>query len=121
MANPFVHVELNSPDPQKAKAFYGGLFQWKLEDVSNSAVPDGTYTMIKVGDGVGGGIMKQVPGGPAMWLAYVHVDDIHATTDKVKSLGGKVMKDVTEIPGMGWLSIIQDPTGVMLGLWKPKT
>jgi predicted enzyme related to lactoylglutathione lyase len=31
------------------------------------------------------------------------------------------MTDVTEVPGMGWLSFIQDPTGAVLGLWKPKT
>ncbi len=28
------------------------------------------------------------------------------------------MKDVTEVPGMGWFSIILDPTGAALGLWK---
>jgi predicted enzyme related to lactoylglutathione lyase len=33
MANPFVHVELNTTDVNKAKAFYGKLFDWKLEDV----------------------------------------------------------------------------------------
>ena len=33
MANPFVHVELNSTDVAKAKAFYSKLFDWKLEDV----------------------------------------------------------------------------------------
>jgi predicted enzyme related to lactoylglutathione lyase len=33
MINPFVHVELNSPDPEKAKAFYAKLFQWQLEDM----------------------------------------------------------------------------------------
>ena len=37
-----------------------------------------------------------------------------------KSLGATVMKDVTEVMGMGWLSIIVDPTGAMLGLWKAK-
>jgi predicted enzyme related to lactoylglutathione lyase len=31
------------------------------------------------------------------------------------------MKDVTEVPGTGWLSFIQDPTGAVLGLWKPKS
>ncbi len=76
MANPFVHVELNTPDPEKAKAFYSKLFQWQLEDVSNPETPGGTYTMVKVEKGTGGGIMKQVPGGPAGWLAYVEVDDI---------------------------------------------
>jgi uncharacterized protein len=121
MANPFVHVELNTPDPEKAKAFYSKLFQWELEEIPNSAVPAGTYTIVKVGTGTGGGIMQQVPGGPAGWLAYVAVEDIHAATQKAKSLGGRIMKDVTEVPGMGWLSFIQDPTGSILGLWKPKS
>jgi predicted enzyme related to lactoylglutathione lyase len=30
MANPFVHVELNTTDVGKAKTFYGKLFDWKL-------------------------------------------------------------------------------------------
>jgi predicted enzyme related to lactoylglutathione lyase len=121
VANPFVHVELNTPDPEKAKAFYSKLFQWQLEDMPNPAAPAGTYTIIKVGEGTGGGIMKQVPGGPSGWLAYVGVDDIRATTQKAKSLGAQVMTDVTEVMGMGWLSFIRDPTGATLGLWQPKS
>ena len=121
MTNPFVHVELNSPDPEKAKAFYAKLFQWKLEDTPNPAVPDGSYTVIKVGEGTGGGIMKQISGGPSGWLAYVAVDDIHAATQKAKSLGAEVMKEVTEVMGMGWLSFIRDPTGAVLGLWQAKS
>jgi uncharacterized protein len=121
VANPFIHVELNTSDPEKAKAFYAKLFQWQLEEVPNPAVPTGSYTMIKVGAGTGGGIMKQIPGGPSGWLAYVEVDDINAATQKAKSLGGKVMKDVTEVMGMGWFSFIQDPTGAVLGLWKSKS
>jgi predicted enzyme related to lactoylglutathione lyase len=118
VANPFVHVELNSTDVNKAKTFYGKLFDWKLED---APMPDGTYTMIGVGEGTGGGMMKQmIPGAPSSWLAYVGVDDIEAATKKAKSLGATIMKDVTEVPGFGWLSIIVDPTGAMLGLWKPK-
>ena len=121
MANPFVHVELNTTDVKKAKDFYGKLFAWTLEDMPNPAVPNGTYTIIKVGTGTGGGIMKHpVPGAPSTWLAYVEVDDIAAATKKAKSLGGTVMKDVTEVMGMGWLSIIVDPTGAALGLWKTK-
>ena len=118
MANPFVHLELNTPDPGKAKSFYSELFQWQLEDVPNPVVPTGTYTMIKVGEGVGGGIMKQVPNGPTGWLPYAEVDDIRAATKKAKSLGGEVLKDVTKVVGMGWLSIIRDPTGSVLGLWQ---
>ena len=119
MANPFVHVELSTTDVSKAKAFYGKLFNWKLEDMQFG---DMTYTMIGVGDGTGGGIMKQmIPGAPSAWLSYVQVDDIEAATKKAKSLGATVMKEVTEVMGAGHFSIIVDPTGAYLGLWKPKT
>ena len=52
MANPFVHVELMTTDVVKAKEFYSGLFDWKLEDI-----PGMDYTMINVGEGTGGGMM----------------------------------------------------------------
>jgi hypothetical protein len=118
MANSFVHVELSTTDVNKAKTFYGKLFEWTLEDVP---MPNDTYTMIKPGKGTGGGMMKQlIPGAPSAWMAYVEVDDIGAATKKAKSLGATVMKDVTEVMGAGWFSIIVDPTGAMLGLWKAK-
>jgi predicted enzyme related to lactoylglutathione lyase len=119
MANPFVHVELNTTDVAKAKNFYGKLFDWTMEDMPMEG--GGAYTLISVGEGTGGGLMKNpMPNGPSMWLAYVQVADLEAATKKVKALGGTVMKDVTEVMGMGWLAIIVDPTGAMLGLWKPK-
>lgn len=119
MANPFVHVELNTTDVPKARAFYSKLFDWKLEDVPMAGGE--TYTMIGVGEGTGGGMMKQpVPGAPSTWLAYVAVDDIGASTRKARSLGAKVAVDVTEIPDVGWFSVIVDPTGAALALFKPK-
>jgi len=118
MANPFVYVQLNTTDVAKAKAFYSKLFAWKLEDVET----DGQgFTVIEVGQGTGGGIMKHpIPGERSTWLAYVQVDDIAAATQKARSLGAKIIKDVTEVGGSGWLSIITDPTGATLGLWKSK-
>lgn len=119
MPNPFVHVELNTTDVAKAKSFYGQLFDWKLEDVPMGQ--GGSYTMINVGEGTGGGLMKHpVPGAPSSWLAYVLVDDVRAATDKARALGATIAKDVTEIPEAGWFSVIVDPTGAALGLWKSK-
>jgi predicted enzyme related to lactoylglutathione lyase len=116
MANPFVHVELSTTDIGKAKPFYRQLFDWKLEDMP---MPEGSYTMIDVGEGTGGGMMQHpMPGAPSMWMAYVLVDDIRASTAKAKSLGAQIMRDVTEVPNMGWFSILVDPTGAHLGLWQ---
>lgn len=119
MPNPFIHIELESTDPDKAKAFYGALFAWKLEDMP---MPDGNYTMIGMGDDeTGGGIMKNpMPGAPSVWIPYVSVDDVKAATAKARSLGGNVVKDVTEIPTMGSFSIVIDPTGAAFGIWETK-
>ena len=57
MGNPFVHVELVTTDVKQAKSFYGSLFDWKLEDVPMDSGM--IYTMIRVGEGTGGGLMKQ--------------------------------------------------------------
>jgi len=119
MANPFVHVELATTNVPKAKAFYSKLFAWKLKDFPMPGF--GVYTTIGVGKGTGGGMMKQViPGAGSAWMPYVLVKDIDAATKKAKKLRAKIMKDVTEVEGMGWLSVIVDPTGALLGLWEPK-
>lgn len=119
MANPFVHVELNTTDIDKAKDFYTKLFDWTLEDVDMG--PSGTYSIIKVGEGTGGGMLKNpMPGVPSFWLAYVLVDEIGAATKKAASLGAKVVKESVEVPNMGWFSIIEDPTGAALALWQAK-
>lgn len=114
MANPFVHVELQTPDLAKAKQFYQQLFDWKIEPV-----PGMDYTMIDVGEGTGGG-MWQGKEMKSHWLAYVVVDDVNAATRKAQSLGATVVKETTEVPGMGWFSIIVDPTGAALGLWQSR-
>jgi predicted enzyme related to lactoylglutathione lyase len=114
MANPFVHLELATTDLAKAKAFYTGLFDWQLEEI-----PGMDYTLIKVGEGTGGGMMKHpVPDAPSRWLAYVLVDDAAATTEKARTLGATICKEVIEIPGIGWFSVITDPTGATLALWQ---
>ena len=70
MANPFVHIELHTQDPERAKKFYGELFDWTLEDF-----PDMNYTIINVGEGTGGGMMKSpMPDAAPQWVPYVLVE-----------------------------------------------
>jgi predicted enzyme related to lactoylglutathione lyase len=119
MANPFVHIELHTGDLAKAKAFYSTLFDWKLQDL---LMPDGgSYTMINVGEGTGGGMMSTPASDvPPHWLAYVGVDDVVAATEKARSLGASICQDVMEVNGYGWLSILTDPTGATFALWQAK-
>ena len=119
MGNAFVHVELATTDLGKAKNFYGKLFDWKLNDMPMGGGE--TYTMLDVGEGTGGGMMKvPMPNMPSAWLAYVGVDDVAAATKKAQSLGGTVIRDVTEVSNYGLFSIIQDPTGAVFAMWQAK-
>lgn len=117
MANPFVHMELNTTDLAKAKSFYSQLFDWTLEDMPGPM----QYTMIKPGEGPGGGMMTHpVPGAPSMWLNYIGVADVKAATEKAKSLGATILRDVTEVPDYGSFTILSDPTGAVFALWQTK-
>jgi uncharacterized protein len=116
MANPFVHIELHTKDVGKSKKFYASRFDWKMEEIAGM-----DYTIIDVGEGTGGGIMKNpMPGDPDNWLPCILVDDVAASTQKAASLGATVAQDVTEVPDMGWFGVIIDPTGAAFGLWQPK-
>ena len=120
MANPFVHIELQTSDLAKAKDFYSRLFDWKLEDIP---APEGEmpYTIINVGEGTGGGMFANPdPKVPPHWLAYVGVDDIEASTRKARELGATVLQDVMQIADYGLLSVIRDPTGAVIAMWQPK-
>jgi uncharacterized protein len=118
MANPFVHVELQTKDVAKAKAFYSALFGWKLEDMPLPG-GGGGYTMINVGEGTGGGMFNNPdPNVPPFWLAYVGVDDVAVSTKRAKELGATVMQDVTQVGDFGKMSVLTDPTGAHIALWQ---
>jgi predicted enzyme related to lactoylglutathione lyase len=121
MGNPFVFVELYTDNLDKSKTFYTSLLDWKTEDMPNDAAPGGKYTMISVGEGTGGGMLKNpMPNGGSHWMPYVQVQSIDATVKKAESLGAKTMLAKTEVMGMGWLAIITDPQGAMFGFWQSK-
>jgi predicted enzyme related to lactoylglutathione lyase len=117
MANPFVHVELTTQDLPKAKAFYSALFRWQLEDMP---MADGkAYTMIKVGDGIGGGMMTATdPGIPSHWLPYVAVEDLAASTARAKELGATMIMENIPVANYGRFSIFKDPTGAVIAMWQ---
>jgi predicted enzyme related to lactoylglutathione lyase len=117
MANPFCHLELATDNTGRAKEFYTKLFDWQFEQDRNS--PVGPYTGITVGGGTTAAMMpKRMPEQPTAWLAYVLVDSVAGTLEKVRKLGGKVIVDRTPIPEMGAFAVLADPTGAALGVWE---
>ena len=53
-------------------------------------------------------------------MPYVEVVSVDDYTEKAQKLGAKLIREKTEVPEMGWFSIISDPSGAILGLWQNK-
>jgi uncharacterized protein len=114
----FVHIELATQDPAAAKKFYGKLFGWKLKDM---AMEGGTYTMFDTGGkGPHGGITKTMGDQPTGWINYIGVASVKKTIEKARAMGAKVYVEYQEIPGMGALGVMADPTGATIAVWEPK-
>ncbi|MBK9033597.1 MAG: VOC family protein [Myxococcales bacterium] len=114
MGNPFVHLDLTTGDVAAAKAFYGAIFGWKFQDF-----PAMNWTGIDVGGGVGGGMgPKQSPEQPTAWTAYVDVADVDQTVARAAAAGATILMPKMEVPGMGWLAVLADPQGAVIGIWQ---
>ncbi len=108
-----VHVEIPAASLEAAGDFYANLFGWKIQHM-----PEMNYTMWEAGDGSGGGfpvVSGENPAGQV--LVYIDSDDIDADLKQVEKLGGTILHQKTEIPGMGWYGIFKDPTGNVLAVY----
>ncbi|OGT19032.1 MAG: glyoxalase [Gammaproteobacteria bacterium RBG_16_57_12] len=108
--------ELLTTDVAGAKAFYGALLGWTLEDMKSNGKD---YTIAKAGAAQVGGIMAipaQAKGMPPAWGAYVTVNNVDALIPQVKKLGGSICVPPMDIPGLGRFMVIQDPQGATLSL-----
>ncbi len=106
--------ELQSRDPEAAKAFYTALFGWGI-----GGAPDGSYIEWQVdGDTVGG--MMPMPDAvpadvPSNWLTYFSVDDCDSTVKRIKELGGNVMGDPVDVP-VGRFALASDTVGAVFAV-----
>ena len=57
---------------------------------------------------------------PPHWLAYVGVVDIETSTRKARELGATILQDVKVIGEYDGISVIMDPTGAVIAMWKDK-
>ena len=115
-----VWIELATPDPAAAFAFYGELFGWeKLGAMPMGEM--GEYAFIGRGDLRPGAVMSSAAtGAPARWNWYVHVADIDAALATVREMGGTVLQGPDPIPGGSYSANLADPAGNRLGLAGPR-
>jgi predicted enzyme related to lactoylglutathione lyase len=109
------HMEIPSDDLERTSTFYGGVFAWQIGPVDG--FPD--YEMVSTGqEGLGGAIGLRGKTAPDALRIYVNVDSIEAALAKVADLGGSVIVERTEVPGMGRYAAVKGPQVNEMGLWE---
>lgn len=116
----FVWYDLLATDGKAAIAFYGHVIGWGTQAFDGAGEP---YVMWTVGGSPVGGVMEmsedaRKTGTPSHWTGYVAVDDVDEMTKKAESLGGKTCHAPTDIPTVGRFSVIADPDGAAISLFK---
>ena len=110
------HIEIPTADLEKSKEFYGEVFGWKFTDVDMGGH---TYSLYDTGGGgIGGGLWNPPEGIPRQPINYIDVEEIEPIVAAAEQRGGKVLLPMQEIPNTGWFSLLQDPAGNVLGIWK---
>ena len=120
MPNNFVWYELMTSDAKAAEGFYSKVVGWTAKD---SGQPNMAYTLLSVGDRPVAGLMtlpKEAcdAGAKPGWTGYVAVDDVDAYAGRVTKAGGKIHVPPTDIPNVGRFSMVADPQGAVICLFK---
>lgn len=110
--------ELNTRQPDEAKAFYTSVFGWTAETGES---PMMTYTQWYLDGDVVGGMMHMgaqfPPEVPNLWLVYFGVDDTDAAIAKVTELGGKLLMGPMDIDA-GRFAVVEDPSEAAFAIIK---
>jgi len=110
-----VHIQLASTDPARTRKFFEDVFAWTFEDI-----PEMDYATFEAPSGPGGGLMAPIEGQPPGVLSYLLSSDVDADLRRIEGAGGRVLRPKTEIPGVGWWTLFQEPAGIVLALFQAR-
>jgi uncharacterized protein len=116
----FVWYDVMTTDVKAATVFYCKVVGWTAQD---SGMTDRSYTLLSAGPTMIGGLMPipddaRAAGARPAWMGYIGVDDVDATTPRIKAAGGAIHRGPEDIPGIGRFAVAGDPHGAGFIIFK---
>ncbi len=104
-------------DVPAAARFYEQVFGWEITEGSSGG---GDYLVAHVDGHAVAGIGPKPPGMemPAVWSTYFATDDVAATAQRMRELGGTVFSDPFDVDDLCRMTFGLDAQGAGLGLWQ---
>ena len=59
------------------------------------------------------------PGEGSYWHSYISVENADACVKRATELGGKVLVPLPDVPDVGRVCVVSDPTGAVIHLLQP--
>jgi predicted enzyme related to lactoylglutathione lyase len=119
-----VHFEIHAENPERAIAFYQGVFGWKFQKWKGPM----DYWLITTGAdterGINGGMIRRMGPGPLemqavnAYVCTIGVTAIDESVTKALASGGVLAVPKMPIPGIGWLAYVKDTEGNILGVMQ---
>ena len=116
--NRVVHFEMGVDDPDRALAFYEGVFGWTTQKADGPQAYWLTTTGPNDEAGINGGFMRRRDD-MTPTVNTIQVASVSETAEKIKAEGGKVVLERFAIPGVGYQAYCRDTEGNMFGIHQP--
>ena len=120
--NPVGWFEIYVQDLDRAKAFYEAVFKVALNKLDSPTPVPGlemlAFPMNMEGNGASGAIVKMegCPSGGMGTLVYFSCEDCAIEASRVEAAGGSVCKPKMSIGEYGFIALVMDTEGNMIGL-----
>ncbi|MFJ7902906.1 VOC family protein [Streptomyces sp. NPDC096198] len=109
-------TDVQLPDLEAGKRFYGGLFGWTFEEVS------GSVAWARSDGGAVAALVRKRDGRmPTVWTVYFATPDAAALAGRIRAAGGQVIVPPAPVDGLGVTMLAADPEGAVFGLWQAGT
>jgi len=120
--NPVIWFEIYVQDTARARAFYEAVFQFKLERLNNPAIEMWSFPMAMDKVGAGGALVKMdgVPSGGSGTIVYFSCADCAVEAARAVAHGGQVQREKMPIGEYGFIALVVDTEGTMIGLHSLK-
>lgn len=116
--NPVGWFEIYVQDMNRAKAFYETVFALKLEKLPATDLEMWAFPMDMARYGAPGALIQMpgCPSGPGGTLVYFSCMDCATEAARTESAGGKIFKPKFSIGQYGFIALVTDTEGNMIGL-----
>ena len=119
-----VHFEIPADKVERAKTFYTKAFGWMLNDMPQmeyttvTTTPSDQTTGRPTSPGAINGGMGKKSDTLKSVVVTIGVENIDASLEKIKQLGGKTVQKKTPVGDMGFSAYFKDTEGNIIGLWQ---